>query len=114
MSSDCVPVLIGQDATIVLQGPQGRREIPLSEYYVADGTRHTTRGDAELTLELRVPLPKSPRRSSYSKWSVRKSIDFPLVSVALRFDLEQDSAAAAVTGMRVIVGVLGARPREVT
>lgn len=114
MSSDCVPVLIGQDATIVLHGRNGRREIPLSDYYVADGVRHTTKTDDELTLELRVPLPRSPRRSSYSKWSVRKSIDFPLVSVALRFDLEHDSASAAVTAMKVIVGVLGSRPREVT
>ncbi len=114
MSSDCVPVLIGQDATIVLQGPSGRRELALGDYYVADGTRHTTRQDGELTLELRVPLPKTPRRSSYSKWSVRKSIDFPLVSVALRFDLEADAVQAPVVGMRVVVGVLGARPREVT
>ncbi|MBC8068042.1 MAG: FAD binding domain-containing protein [Deltaproteobacteria bacterium] len=114
MSSDCVPVLIGQDAIIVLQGPEGRRELPLGEYYVADGTRHTTRGDAELTVELRLPLPSSPRRSSYSKWSVRKSIDFPLVSVALRFDLDADTPGAKVEAMRVVVGVLGARPREVT
>jgi 4-hydroxybenzoyl-CoA reductase subunit beta len=114
MSSDCVPVLIGQDAIIVLQGPDGRRELPLGAYYSADGIRHTVRGDAELTVELRVPLPRTPRRSSYSKWSVRKSIDFPLVSVALRFDLDAEGADAKVEAMRVVVGVLGARPREVT
>jgi 4-hydroxybenzoyl-CoA reductase subunit beta len=72
------------------------------------------RKDDEITTEIRVPLPKSPRRAAYTKWSVRHSIDFPLVSIAVRFDLEEDRADAPLTDLRVVVGVLGARPREVT
>ena len=114
MSSDCVPVLIGLGARIVLFGSAGERELALADYYHADGTRHTTRTDDEITTELRVPLPVGPRRTSYVKWAVRKSIDFPLLSVALRFDLAADSVDAAIEHVSVVVGVLGARPREVT
>ncbi|HET6585009.1 MAG TPA: FAD binding domain-containing protein [Nannocystaceae bacterium] len=114
MSSDCVPVLIGLDARIVLLGSAGERELPLAEYYQADGTRHTLRKDDEITTELRVPLPTSPRRTSYVKWAVRKSIDYPLLSIALRFDLAADSVDAAIERISIVVGVLGARPREVT
>lgn len=111
MSSDNVPVLISLDARIVLVGPEGSRELALADYYRADGIAHTTAKPGEVTTELRVPLPAGPRRARYVKWSVRKSIDFPLVSVALRFDLQEDSAQAAVTAVKVVAGVLGARPR---
>ena len=114
MSSDNVPVLIGLDATIVLVGPEGRRELPLADYYQADGTAHTLALPGEVTVELRVPLPSGPRRTRYVKWSVRQSIDFPLLSVALRFDLAGDSAHAEVQAVKIVAGVLGAKPRVVT
>lgn len=114
MSSDCVPVLISLDAEVVLAGPDGERVVPAAKYFKADGLRHTVREDAELTTKLRVPLASGPRRSTYAKWTVRKSIDFPLVSVALRFDLAADDVHAAVVGLCVVVGVLGAKPRVIS
>lgn len=112
MSSDNVPVLISLDATIVQAGPEGVRALPIEEFYKADGLAHTNAKPGEVTTELRVPLPKGPRRSQYIKWSVRKSIDFPLVSVAVRFDLGEDEAT--VTAVKVVVGVLGAKPRTLS
>lgn len=112
MSSDCVPVLISLGATVELAGPGGRRVIAMADYYSADGTRHTKREDGELTTRIRIPMPRGPRRAAYSKWTVRQSIDFPLVSVALRFELAADGET--VEQPHVVVGVLGARPRVVT
>jgi 4-hydroxybenzoyl-CoA reductase beta subunit len=114
MSSDCVPVLISLGASLVLVGGEGRRELPLDDYYQADGIRHTLRRDDELTTEIVVPLPRGARRSHYAKWTVRGSIDFPLVSVALRFELAEDHVRAPVTEAHVVVGVLGSKPRRVT
>ena len=114
MSSDCVPVLISLGASARLAGPAGERQVSLADYYVADGTRHTTRADGELTTEIAVPLASAPRRAGYAKWTVRGSIDFPLISVALCFELSADDVHAEVTAARVVVGVLGSRPREVT
>jgi 4-hydroxybenzoyl-CoA reductase subunit beta len=114
MSSDCVPVLISLGATLVLRSPRGTREVLAADYFVADGTRHTVRADDEITTEIRVPVPTVPQRAAYTKWSVRHSIDFPLVSIAVRFDLESDDARAPLMDLRVVVGVLGSRPREVT
>lgn len=111
MSSDNVPVLISLDASIVQAGPEGVRVLPIEEYYRADGLAHTTAKPGEMTTELRVPLPRGARRAKYIKWSVRKSIDFPLVSVALRFDLSEEGGAIAAA--KVVVGVLGAKPRTV-
>ena len=45
---------------------------------------------------------------------MRKSIDFPLVSVALRFDLSSEDRDATIREVKVVVGVLGAKPRVVS
>lgn len=111
MSSDCVPALISLDARVALVGPDGEREVELADYYNADGISHVNKRPDELMTEVRVPLPRGPRRAAYAKWTVRRSIDFPLVSVALRFDLERDSVTAPIRGASICVGVLNARPR---
>jgi len=111
MSSDCVPVLITLDARVVLVSPRGERQVALAEYYNTDGIAHINKQADELMTELHVPLPAGPRRSTYAKWTVRRSIDFPLISVALRFDLDRDNTNAAITGARICIGVLNAKPR---
>ncbi len=113
MSSDCVPVLLSLDAEVALVGPVGERWVPISDYFRADGLRHTTREEGELMTEIRIPLPRVPQRSTYTKWSVRKSIDFPLISIAMRFDLEHEGANAPIVRVAVVVGALGAKPRVV-
>lgn len=110
LSSDCAPALIALDARITLASAGGTRQLALAEYYRADGLRNTVRASGEILTDIRVPLPTRPRRTAYVKWRVRGSIDFPLVSVALRFDLADETSIA---GARVVAGVLGARPREV-
>jgi 4-hydroxybenzoyl-CoA reductase subunit beta len=112
LSSDCAPVLISLDAEVVLRRRGAERAMALSEYYRADGIHHTRLTPGELLTEVRVPLPRGPRRTAYVKWRVRGSIDFPLVSVALRFDLVADGASE-IAAARVVAGVLGARPRVV-
>lgn len=112
-SSDCVPVLVTLDARIALVGPEGEREVSAADYYSSDGIMHLQRRPDELTTEVRIPTPREPRRSAYAKWTVRHSIDFPLVSVAMRFDLEEDSVHARITDARVCLGVLAAKPKPI-
>jgi 4-hydroxybenzoyl-CoA reductase beta subunit len=111
MSSDCVPVLTTLDARLVLLGPSGTRTVAVADYYNTDGVRHINKAADELMTELQIPLASGPRRAAYGKWTVRKSIDFPLVSVALRFDLAADAVDARITAAAVCVGVLNAVPR---
>jgi 4-hydroxybenzoyl-CoA reductase subunit beta len=113
LSSDCTPALIALDARVALRGPAGPRTVSLADYYRADGVAHTTRAPGELLTAVEVPLAPGPRRETYVKWTVRKSIDFPLISIALRFDLAADSIDAPITAVRVVVGALGATARVV-
>jgi len=111
MSSDCVPVLTTLEARVVLVGPGGQREVPIADYYDTDGVDHLKKEPNEVCTEIRVPLPVRPWRTAYRKWTVRGSIDFPLVSVALRFDLDDDFLHAHITRALVCLGVLAARPK---
>lgn len=111
MSSDCVPVLTTLEATVHLTGPAGERDVPIAEYYDTDGISHVKKDPQELCTEIRVPLPAGPWRTAYRKWTVRDSIDFPLVSVAMRFDLDGESVKARIRRALVCLGVLAARPK---
>lgn len=114
MSSDCAPVLISLDAELVQHGSSGERVVPVGEYFRADGLAHTVRESGEITTAIRIPVPNGATRAAYAKWTVRRSIDFPLVSVALRFDLERDTVDAPITAVKVVVGVLNPKPRIVS
>lgn len=108
-SADTPPVLMVLDAVAVLVGPDGRRETPVRDFFVADGIRNTRREPDEIVTEVRIPLASASRRSAYAKLRQRKSIDFPLLTVAVSADLDGDGTVRAVEG---VVTALGARPRE--
>lgn len=110
-SADTPPVLMVLDAQAVLVGPGGRREVPVRDFFVADGIANTRRGPDELVTEVRIPLASAARRCGYAKLRQRRSIDFPLLTVAVAAELEEDGTVRSLEG--VVTG-LGARPRVLT
>jgi 4-hydroxybenzoyl-CoA reductase subunit beta len=109
-SADTPPVLMVLDAVAVLVGRDGRREIPVRDFFVADGIRNTRRAPGEIVTEIRIP--SSPRRrSAYAKLRQRQAIDFPLLTVAVAADVDDDGT---VHGLLGVVTGLGSRPKELT
>ena len=108
LSTDTAPVLIALAAELDLVGPSGRRSLPVAQLYNTDGLAHTNLLPFEVIVAARVPVPLPGVLVAYRKWAMRKSIDFPLVSVAVR--LEHDDKGLLSGGI-VVVGVLGPRPR---
>ena len=106
-SADTPPNLIALGATLTLAGPGGTREIPAADFFVTDGIRNTRRAKDEILTEIAVPIAEG-RRSAYRKLRQRRSIDFPLLSVAVTGDFAEDGT---VTGLTGVVSALGARPR---
>jgi len=110
-SADTPPVLMVLGATAMLQGPNGTREIPVRDFFVADGILNTRRAPGELVTELRVPLPAPGSRSAYAKLRQRRAIDFPLLTVAVSAELEDDGVVRSLSGA---VTALGSRPKELS
>jgi 4-hydroxybenzoyl-CoA reductase subunit beta len=107
-SADTPPVLMTLDANAVLAGPDGEREVPIRDFFVADGIANTKRSPNEILTEVKIPLASALRRQAYTKLRQRKSIDFPLLTVALSAECEGDGTIRYIDG--VVTG-LGSRPR---
>jgi 4-hydroxybenzoyl-CoA reductase subunit beta len=110
-SADTPPVLMTLGATAVLEGPRGKREIAVSEFFVADGIANTRREADEILTEVRLPLGAARLRQAYAKLRQRKAIDFPLLTVAIAADCEDDGTVKEIEG---VVTSLGSRPRALS
>ena len=110
-SADTPPVLMTLGATVELASAAGRRTVPVTEFFVADGVANTVRRPGELVTRITIPLPGPGLRTSYQKLRQRNAIDFPLLSVAAAAELEGDDV---VRDLRVVVSALGSRPRVLT
>jgi 4-hydroxybenzoyl-CoA reductase subunit beta len=109
-SADTPPVLWALGATVELVSPRGSRSVPVDEFFVADGIRNTVREPDEILIRVRIPVPEPGTRMTFDKVRQRKSIDFPVLNLALVCRLDGDT----VRGLRLVVSGLGSRPREVT
>lgn len=108
LSSDTVPPLIAYGAMVEIASKDGSRKLPVQELYQQDGTAHVKLRRDELLVAVEVPLPGPQTRVTYRKWAVRQIIDFPLVSVAVRLDVDD---AGLLMGGTLAIGALGPRPR---
>jgi 4-hydroxybenzoyl-CoA reductase subunit beta len=110
-SADTPPVLMTLGASVVIAGPRGERELAVSDFFVPDGIHNTRVGPGEIVSRVRIPLPPIGLRTGYAKLRQRKSIDFPLLTVAVAARVDQGER---VIGLRGVVTALGSRPRELT
>lgn len=110
-SADTPPVLMTLGAVAEARGPQGRREIPVADLFVADGIRNLRLEKGEIVTRVRVPAPAPGLRTGYAKLRQRGSIDFPLLTVAAAAEMDADGR---IRSLRGVVTALGSRPRELT
>jgi 4-hydroxybenzoyl-CoA reductase subunit beta len=85
---DLAPVLLVLGVRLKIADPKGEKIIPLSELYSGDGkTPHTLR-PGQVVKEVQVPGPSADSGGAYLKLRVRKTIDYPLLGVAVTLALE--------------------------
>jgi xanthine dehydrogenase YagS FAD-binding subunit len=96
--SDTAPALAALEARVHLEGPKGKRAVPVEDFYVLpqkDHTRETILGPGEIVTHVELPVAAPGLRSSYRKVRARRSWDFALAGVALALVLEGDRIAKA-------------------
>lgn len=83
-SADTAGPLLVLDAAVVLEGPEGRRTVPIADFFT--GTYKTVRKKEEVLIEFHIPEEMGGFGSAYWKHSRRKAMELPLlgVSVALK------------------------------
>lgn len=109
-SADTPPILMALSAEINLASADGYRSLSLDDFFTADGIWNTKREPHELVTRLRVPVPSPRLRMSYQKLRERKSVDFPLMSLALALELNDEQVVESIA---LVVAALGAKPRRI-
>jgi xanthine dehydrogenase small subunit len=87
---DLAPVLLALDAVAVLEGPSGRREVPIEAFFVA--YRQTARRRDELLVAVRIPPPPDDGRRLSRVYKVAKRSRVDISTVAAAFCLDLDDA----------------------
>lgn len=98
---DLPPVLLALGASAHIVGPQGERDVPLSEFFV--GFMESAAGEDELVTE--VVVPKVPGQvARYSRFTPGSEDDYPTVGVAFAATVAPDGT---VNGARLGLGGVG-------
>lgn len=101
-SMDSGPALVALDADVVIAGPAGERELPLSAFFV--GPRRTALGPCELLKEIIVPAASLGKPARFLKFGLRKGQALALVNAAV--SLRADGDAPRFTDVRIALGAV--------
>ena len=93
-SADTAGPLLVLDATLILEGPDGRRRVPISEFFT--GPSKTVRKQDEVLIEFDIPEEMEGFGSAYWKHSRRKAMDLPILGVAVALRLADDETVSDV------------------
>jgi xanthine dehydrogenase YagS FAD-binding subunit len=100
--SDIAIALIALDACIVTT----KRSLPAELFFKATATHSTVLETDELIREIQIPKPPAEARQRYEKFTLRKPIDFPIVSLASVVTMDNGICKDA----RIVLGAVAPDP----
>lgn len=105
-AADSAPALLCYEATAHIYGPGGRRQIPLTEFFLGPGKTALRRG--ELLTAVAVPPPARGAAGHFLKLGRTAVGDISLLSVAVLG--WPDPATSSGTGWRIALGAVAPTP----
>lgn len=97
---DLAVALMSLGAYVWILGKEGEKEMPLEHIFTGDGKSPFSLTRSDFIKE--VIIPSTKKTGGYEKLRIRKSIDYPVVNIALSMDTEGRG--------RLVVGSQGAMP----
>jgi len=95
-ANDHPAVMLAYGATMVAQGPGGRREIAADDFFV--GLFENALGADEILVEIRIPAPGAGSGGAYEKFE-RKVGDYAVSGVAVQLTMSGSTCSAARVGL---------------
>ncbi|MHB8842871.1 MAG: FAD binding domain-containing protein, partial [Candidatus Aquicultor sp.] len=89
--SDTAPALIALDSRI----RTNKRTIPAEDFFRVSVAGTTVLEKDELVLEIDIPAPAPDTGSAFTKFAIRKSIDFPIVNCAASITIKDQKIEKA-------------------
>ena len=106
-SNDTAPALMTLGAELEIASSSGTRRTAIDEFWKADGIFNKKIEASEVLTHVVVPKTNDGHKGAYGKLRDRGSIDFPLLGVAVRLDVDD---AGTITEADLVVTALAARP----
>jgi CO/xanthine dehydrogenase FAD-binding subunit len=88
-SMDSGPTLMALEAIASIQGPDGRREVPLTDFFL--GPRKTVLKADEILAEIIIPKQNLGKPTHFLKFGLRKGQALALVNVGASFWVDEDT-----------------------
>lgn len=112
--SDLAPMLLALGGSVSVSGPEGKRIVPLENFFTlpAEGNlrRENVLKNDELITEIDVPSSRFASHSTYLKFKERDSLDFALSAVAAAVTLGPNKT---VSEARLVLGGVAPIPWRV-
>ena len=105
-AADAIPPLIVLNATCVIAGPNGERELPVEQFCTAPGQTALAKG--EMLVSLRIPAPESNSSSYYLRFIPRNEMDIAVVGAGAAVTL--DAAKETITSARIALAAVAPTP----
>ena len=107
--SDLAVSLLAVDATVLTQGPEGARRIPMGEFHVVPGAtpdRENALEHGELIVGVEIPITPMAATSRYLKLRDRATFEFAVVAVAAALEMNGN----VVRDVRLTFGGVATKP----
>jgi xanthine dehydrogenase YagS FAD-binding subunit len=102
--SDTAPALIALGAAV----KTSKRTVEAGDFFEAGVGKTTVLDNDEIVTEIQVPTPSGSTRSAFSKFALRKSIDFPIVNCAAMIT----SSGGDAVGARICLNAVHFKPHR--
>jgi xanthine dehydrogenase YagS FAD-binding subunit len=115
--SDTAPALVALDATMVIVGAKGQREVKAEEFFVPpniDIQRMTVLEKGEVLTAIKLPAEWAGARFYFEKVADRNTWDFALVNVAAAMKVSGTAGSEKIDAIRIAAGAVQAIPRRLT
>jgi len=115
--SDTAPALVALDATMVIVGKGGQREVKAEEFFIGpniDITNMTVLKEGDVLTAIRLPAEWSGARFYFEKVADRNTWDFPLVNIAAAMKVSGAAGAEKIDEIRIAAGAVQCVPRRLT
>ncbi len=105
-AADAIPPLIVLNATCVIAGPSGEREIPVEDFCTAPGQTVLEKG--EMLVSIKIPAPQENSSSFYLRFIPRNEMDIAVVGAGAAVDL--DESKEKIVSARIALAAVAPTP----
>lgn len=99
-AADSGPALVAAGAMLTIQGPKGRREIPVEKLHSGPG--RTTLAPGEILVSLTLPARPKGSSDAYLRLIPRTEMDIAVVGVGVSLTVEGGKCTAARVGLGAV------------